>query len=48
MEDPHSYLTLKLGAMNGKEWDLPYYEANYKKDPELKQMRSVAKVALLN
>lgn len=46
LPDPHSYMTLQLGKLAGKDWDLEYYNANKKTDQELIAMRSVAKVGL--
>lgn len=45
-KDPHSYLTLKIAELSGKDWDMSYYEANLKTDKELKEFRSVSKTAL--
>lgn len=46
MKDPHSYLTLKLGELSNKGWDLDYYTENKGSDKALGEYRSVAKTAL--
>ena len=46
LPDPHSYLTIELGKLAGKDWSLEYYNANKKTDKEIVTMRAVAKTCL--